>query len=125
MRASSRTARMSNIASSFRLCAFLTALPAGIKQMGSGLPAAVQPACCSAGLLFSLPTFSPGPAHVQPDGGAARAGPQLHQVAHLVDQPESMPGLGRGPAPAPGQRIGDPALILHLAEDLGPGVPDA
>src|SRR5439155_20401974 len=64
-------------------------------------------------------------AHVQPDDGPGRlAGPDLHEVTHLVDHPQALAGLLRGAALPPGERVGDPALVLYLADDLLTGVPD-
>src|SRR5262249_38140595 len=59
------------------------------------------------------------PRHVQPDGGAEFTGADLGQVTYLVDQPEplSAGSIGSGPA-VPGQRIGDEAAVLNLAQHL-------
>src|SRR5690348_18478976 len=64
------------------------------------------------------------PAHMYPDRGAVLAGAQLDQVAHLVDQPQTMAAVvGAVPDP-PGQRIGDPPAVVDLTEDLLGGMPD-
>src|SRR5215471_2098124 len=63
-------------------------------------------------------------AHVHTDGGARWAGPQLDQVAYLVDYPQAVSSLIGGPPGTPGERVGDPALVPDLAEDLLAGVPD-
>jgi hypothetical protein len=59
---------------------------------------------------------------VQADGGASLPGSQLDQVAHLIHHPQSVTALAGGPAPLPGQRVGDPSVVLYLAQDFLLGV---
>lgn len=61
---------------------------------------------------------------MQADRGARLPGAHLDQVADLVDHPQPVTGLVGGPALLARQRVGDPAVVLHLAEDLLLGVPD-
>src|SRR5262245_37041686 len=63
-------------------------------------------------------------AHVQADRGARRAGSQFDQVAYLVDHPQAVSSRVGRPPGTPGERVGDPALVPDLAEDLLAGVPD-
>src|SRR5580692_7934269 len=64
-------------------------------------------------------------AHLQADGGPGPAGAQFDEVADLVDDPESLAAenVERRPAPA-GQRVGDPALVVQLADEAVWGAPD-
>jgi len=68
----------------------------------------------------------PGAApHVHPNCRASWPGPDLDLVADLMHDPKPAAATGRirgGPEPAR-QRIGDLALILHLADDLITGDP--
>src|SRR5450432_1208460 len=63
-------------------------------------------------------------AHVQADGGAGPAGAELDEVADLVDHPEPLTAeSAERRRPPAGQRVGDPALIVQLADDAVPGAP--
>lgn len=66
------------------------------------------------------------PAHVDADGRALLAGAYLNQLAELIDEPQTSPGLraraGFGP---PGERAAEAAFVVDLAQQGVSSVPDA
>src|SRR6266851_2166216 len=71
------------------------------------------------------PQLSLAEAHVQADGGSGPAGAQLDEIAHLVDHPESLAAENVKCRPAAaGQRVGDPALVVDLADEAVRSAPD-
>ena len=64
-------------------------------------------------------------AHVQAGGGARGAGSGLDKITDLVDHPQAVAALQAiGGGPVPGKRIGDPAGVSYLADELFGGPPD-
>jgi hypothetical protein len=56
---------------------------------------------------------------VHADGGAVGSGTQFHQVAYLMDQPQAVAAGGvRRRTPPAGQRVGDDAPVVDLADDF-------
>lgn len=56
---------------------------------------------------------------MQPDGGPALPGSDLHQVADLLNHPQALssPGVWRGPPPSC-QWVVDITVVVDLAEQL-------
>src|ERR1700733_14782506 len=60
---------------------------------------------------------------MHPDRGPGRSGPDLDQIAHLVHQVKAMAAAIRATPDPAGERISDPSLVVHLAEDFVPVEP--
>src|SRR5215469_1271221 len=62
-------------------------------------------------------------AHVHTYRGAALTSSQFDQVAHLIDQEQSVAPAVRRALDSPGERVRDPPPVLYLTEDLRRVVP--
>lgn len=65
-------------------------------------------------------------AHMHPHSGASVIAADLYSIADLIDQPEPATAARRiwGRPDLPRKRIGDPALVLNLANNLIAGDPE-
>src|ERR1700728_5132111 len=60
---------------------------------------------------------------MHPERGPGRSGPDLDQIAYLVHQVKAMAAAIRATPDPAGERISDPSLVVHLAEDFVPVEP--